>query len=109
MSTNRRNITMIKKHVKMKVTSEEQYSALQDLLFDNGIYWSLNGSIREKSEYYNRKYIYVYERGFTQDRFSNIEHFKRHRNEEVNIDLYLKTKGTCILQPLKRRILSRVE
>ena len=100
---------MIKKHVKMKVTSEEQYSALQDLLFDNGIYWSVNGSIREKSEYYNRKYIYVYERGFTQDSLSNTTHFKRHGNEEVDIDFYLKTKGTCILSPLKRRILPWIE
>ena len=34
---------MIKKHVKMKVVSEEQYLKLQDLLFDNGIYWGSIG------------------------------------------------------------------
>ena len=96
---------MIKKHVKMKVTSEEQYSELQDLLFDNGIYWGLNGSIREKSGYSNEKGIYIYERGFTQDSFSNHTYFERHRNEEVDTNFYLKTKGTCI-PPLKRRILT---
>ena len=97
---------MIKKHVKMKVTSEEQYLALQDLLFDNGIYWGLNGSIREKSGYYRGKYIYVYEQGFTKDTLSNTTHFERHGNEEVDTNFYLKTKGTCIIPPLKRRILT---
>ena len=106
MPTNRRNITMIKKHVKMKVTSEEQYSELQDLLFDNGIYWGLNGSIREKSGYYREVYIYVYEQGFTKDSFSNISHFIRHGNEEVGTELYLKTKGTCMLSTLKRKTLT---
>ena len=96
---------MIKKHVKMKVTSEEQYSALQDLLFDNGIYWGSTGSLREKLKYYLGMNIYVYEWGFTKDSLSSTVYFERHRHEEVNIDLYLKTKGTCILTPLKRRVL----
>ena len=105
MPTNRRNITMIKKHVKMKVTSEEQYSALQDLLFDNGIYWGSTGSLREKLKYYLGMNIYVYEWGFTKDSLSSTAYFERHKNEEVDIDFYLKTKGTCILPPLKRRVL----
>ena len=96
---------MIKKYVKMKAVSEEQYSALQDLLFDNGIYWGQDGIHREKSDFYGAKYIFVYAHGFTQDTYSNSTDFERHRHEEVNIDLYLKTKGTCILPPLKRRIL----
>ena len=96
---------MIKKHVKMKVVSEEQYLKLQDLLFDNGIYWGSDGSHREKSDYCGAKHMFVYDRGFTQDTYSNSTYFERHRHEEVNIDLYLKTKGTCILSPLKRRIL----
>ena len=96
---------MIKKHVKMKVVSEEQYLKLQDLLFDNGIYWGSDGFHREKLDYYGAKHIFVYAHGFTQDTFSNSTYFERHRHEEVNIDLYLKTKGTCILPPLKRRIL----
>lgn len=96
---------MIKKHVKMKVVSEEQYLKLQDLLFDNGIYWSSDGSIREKLKYYCAKHIFVYAHGFTQDTFSNSTYFERHSFEEVNIDFYLKTKGTCILSPLKRRVL----
>lgn len=96
---------MIKKHVKMKVVSEEQYLKLQDLLFDNEIYWGSDGFHREKSDYYGAKHIFVYAHGFTQDTFSNSTYFERHRHEEVNIDLYLKTKGTCILPPLKRRIL----
>ena len=96
---------MIKKHVKMKVVSEEQYLKLQDLLFDNEIYWGSDGSHRKKSDYYGAKHIYVYDSGFTQDSYSNSTYFERHRHEEVNIDLYLKTKGTCILPPLKRRIL----
>ena len=96
---------MIKKHVKMKVISEEQYLKLQDLLFDNGIYWGLDGFHREKSGYSNETCIFIYERGFTQDSFSNDTYFEIHRNEEVDIDFYLKTKGTCILSPLKRRLL----
>ena len=97
---------MIKKHVKMKVVSEEQYLKLQDLLFDNEIYWGSNGFHREKSDYYGAKHIFVYARGFTQDTSSNSMYFERHRHEEVNIDLYLKTKGTCILSPLKRKVLT---
>ena len=96
---------MIKKHVKMKIVSEEQYLKLQDLLFDNGIYWGSDGFHRVKSDYYGAKHIFVDAHGFTQDTFSNSTYFERHRHEEVNIDLYLKTKGTCILPPLKRRIL----
>ena len=96
---------MIKKHVKMKVVSEEQYLKLQDLLFDNGIYWGSDGFHREKSDFYGAKHIFVYAHGFTQDTYSNSTYFERHIHEEVNIDLYLKTKGTCIIPPLKRRIL----
>lgn len=96
---------MIKKHVKMKVVSEEQYLRLQDLLFDNDMCWGSDGCYREKSDYYGAKHIYVYDSGFTQDSFLDPTYFERHRHEEVNIDLYLKTKGTCILPPLKRRIL----
>ena len=50
---------MIKKYVKMKVVSEEQYLKLQDLLFDNGIYWGSDGFHREKSDFYGAKHIYV--------------------------------------------------
>ena len=100
---------MIKKYVKMKVVSEEQYLKLQDLLFDNGIYRGQDGLHREKSDYYNKTYIYIYERGFTRDAFPNPVYFERHRNEEVDIDFYLKTKGTCILSPLKRRVLLWIE
>ena len=96
---------MIKKHVKMKVVSEEQYLKLQDLLFDNEIYWGLDGSHRKKSGYYGAKHMFVYAHGFTQDTYSSSTYFERHIHEEVNIDLYLKTKGTCIIPPLKRRIL----
>ena len=46
---------MIKKHVKMKVVSEEQYLKLLDLLFDNGIYWGSDGFHREKSDYIKQK------------------------------------------------------
>lgn len=97
---------MIKKHVKMKVTSEEQYSALQDLLFDNGIYWGSDGSLREKLKYFLGMNIYVYEWGFTQESLFNPKYFETHKNEEVDIDFYLKTKGTCILSPLKRKTLT---
>lgn len=97
---------MIKKHVKMKVVSEEQYLKLQDLLFDNGIYWGSDGCHREKSDYCGAQHIFVYAHGFTQDPYSNSTYFERHRHEEVNIDLYLKTKGTCIISPLKRKILT---
>ena len=90
----------------MKVVSEEQYLKLQDLLFDNEIYWGSDGFHREKSDYYGAKHIFVYARGFTQDTFSNSMYFERHRHEEVNIDLYLKTKGTCIIPPLKRKTLT---
>ena len=96
---------MIKKYVKMKVVSEEQYLKLQDLLFDNGVYWGQDGLHREKSDYYNETYIYIYGRGFTRDASPNTTYFERHKNEEVDINFYLKTKGTCILPPLKRRVL----
>ena len=97
---------MIKKHVKMKVVSEEQYLKLQDLLFDNEMYWGSDGFLKEKSDYYGPKHIFVYDRGFTQSSYSISTYFEIHEYEEVNINLYLKTKGTCILSPLKRRMLT---
>ena len=109
MPTNRRNITMIKTEVKMEVTNEAQFYALQDLLFRNGMYWGITGSDKSKSTCnYSKYYIYVYKRGFTRaenlDSF-DVEYFNNHPHTEVDTELYLKTKGTCILSPLKRRIL----
>ena len=104
---------MIKTEVKMEVTNEAQFYALQDLLFRNGMYWGITGSDKSKSTCnYSKYYIYVYKRGFTRaenlDSF-DVEYFNDHHHTEVDIDFYLKTKGTCILSPLKRRILPWIE
>lgn len=110
MPTNRRNITMIKTEVKMEVTNEAQFYALQDLLFNNGLYWGITGSNKSKATCsYSKYHIFVYKRGFTREANlynSDVEYFNDHSHTEVDIDLYLKTKGTCIISPLKRKKLT---
>ena len=69
------------------------------------VYTGVQMVIIKKNQIITIKHIYVYRRGFTRDSSPNPTYFERHRHEEVNIDLYLKTKGTCILPPLKRRVL----
>ena len=110
MPTNRRNITMIKTEVKMEVTNEAQFYALQDLLFRNGMYWGITGSDKSKSTCnYSKYYIYVYKRGFTKaenlDSF-DVEYFNNHPHTEVDTELYIRTKGTCMPKLQKRKILT---
>ena len=95
---------MIKKHVKMKVVSEEQYLKLQDLLFDNGIYWGSDGFHREKSDYCGAKHIFVYARGFTQDTFSDsTTWFNNHHNTFIETSDYIKRRGLKHPFLLKRK------
>ena len=100
---------MIKTEVKMEVTNEAQFYALQDLLFNSGLYWGTTGSDKSKVACsYSKYHIFVYRRGFTREanlHSSNVEYFNDHLHTEVDTELYIKTKGTCILSPLKRRVL----
>ena len=101
---------MIKTGVKMEVTNEAQFYALQDLLFSNGLYWGTTGSNKSKVTCnYSKYHIFVYKRGFTRepnlDSF-DVEYFNDHLHTKVDTELYIRTKGTCILPPLKRKTLT---
>lgn len=95
---------MIKTGVKLIVHSKEQFSRVQVLLLQNGVTW------RDGKEvviiYKNFPlFMFIYNDYMTvgepeptkADRVFSIrfEYFNNHKNEEIDIDFYLATKGTC--------------
>lgn len=98
---------MIKTEVKMEVTNEAQFYALQDLLFNNGLYWGITGSNKSKAMCnYSKYHIFIYKRGFTREANlynSDVEYFNDHSHTEVDTELYIRTKGTCITKLQKRK------
>ena len=106
---------MIKTGVKLIVHSKEQSIRLQVLMLQNGIHWRYGKNCVVDYKKFPI-FIFVYndfmaveEPETTKDNnrvhVVDFNYFNNHKNEEIDIDLYLKTKCTCILPPLKRRIL----
>ena len=95
---------MIKTRVKLIVHSKEQLSRLQILLLQNGITLK---TYKNHIISYNifPLFIFIYNAFMTvedpeptgTDRVYsiNLEYFNNHKNEEIDIDFYLDTKGTC--------------
>ena len=83
---------MIKTGIKIRVTPE-QSKQIQQICFDNGVYWCSKGNtIRHLDE----PYLFI-----DNDRISYCcnfekEFFKNHNNTEVSADLFIQTNGTCI-------------
>ena len=97
---------MIKTEVKLVVYNDIQFAKLQVLLISNGIYWKgvTGNRIKIVEKFPTLVYIYASElTGATPDKsyennymyYLNIDYFNKHSHEEVDIDFYLATKGTC--------------
>lgn len=95
---------MIKTRVKLIVHSKEQLSRLQILLLQNRI--TLRAYKNHIISYdIFPLFVFIYndfitvedpEPTKTDKVYSiNIEYFNNHKNEEIDIDFYLATKGTC--------------
>ena len=95
---------MIKTGVKLIVHSKEQFSKVQILLLQNGLKWRDN---KDCVIIYKNfpLFMFIY-KGYmtvedpeptkTDKVYSiNLEYFNNHKNEEIDIDFYLATKGTC--------------
>ena len=95
---------MIKTGVKLIVHSEEQLSRLQVLLLQNNVRWKNNNDTVIGYKIFPL-FIFIYNELMTveepeptkTDRIYsiNLEYFNNHKNEEIDIDFYLATKGTC--------------
>ena len=84
---------MIKKGIKIKVTPE-QSKQIQQICFDNGVFWR----VAEESTVKNldKPYLFIDEKGVAYCREDGEDYFKNHNNIEVSADLFIKTNGTCI-------------
>ena len=79
---------MIKTNIKMRVTPE-QSKRVQEICFENGIYWAGENKVRVYSNF-------LYIRGhITHDSLNNSTYFKDAKEEEIDADLFIKTNGTC--------------
>lgn len=90
---------MIKTHIKMIIYSSEQFAKLQVLLLRNHIIWKFAGNdnpIRKLDQcptgiIVSNFDMYI----FWLTIASDLTNFDEHPYEEVDIDFYLSTKGTC--------------
>lgn len=79
---------MIKTNIKMRVTPE-QSRRVQEICFENGIYWAGENKVRVYSNF-------LYIRGLiTHDSLNNFTYFKEAKEEEIDADFFIKTNGTC--------------
>lgn len=92
----------MKTNIKLRVTPE-QFKAVQKICFNDKIYWATTGSNFEKD---NVRYIFIdidvmtltYECTF----------FHKHKFEEVDADLFIRTNGTCV-EPEETTIEATIE
>ena len=94
---------MIKQSIKMRVTPE-QSKKVQEICFENGIYWG-----REKElQYINEPFLFVDER----ISFMDIEqemNFLEQLSEEVSAELFIRTNGTCVESETPTKFISTEE
>ena len=81
---------MIKTNIKLRVTPE-QSKAVQKICFNNKIYWASTGSNFEED---NVRYIFIDINVMTLTYESTF--FHKHRFEEVDASLFIRTKGSCV-------------
>lgn len=84
---------MIKTNIKMRVTPE-QSKKIQEICFENGIYWVTD----RKIDQLDKPFLFI-------DEYVSFMHkdqeefFVKEKNEEVDADLFIRTNGTCIENP----------
>ena len=90
---------MIKTNIKMIIYSSEQFAKLQVLLLRNHIIWKFAGNdnpIRILDQYPSGIIVSNIDMCiFWLTLASDLLNFDKHPYEEVDIDYYLSTKGTC--------------
>ena len=95
---------MIKTGVKLISHSKEQLSRLQILLLQNGMKWRDNKDCVMIHKNFPL-FMFLYKGYMTVEEpeptktdsvyLISLEYFNNHKNEEIDIDFYLATKGTC--------------
>ena len=81
---------MIKKNIKMRVTPEQSKN-VQEICFENGIYWRRGKNI----EYFDEPFLFI-EECISFMYKDQEEFFNKEKNEEIDADLFIRTNGTCI-------------
>lgn len=81
-------MSKIKTRVKIKVTPR-QSEKVQQICFNNDIYWASTGRVIEK----DIEYIFISSRELTTT--DSLEFFNRDKYKEIDADLFIKTHGTC--------------
>ena len=79
----------MKTNIKLRVTPE-QSKAVQKICFNNKIYWAATGSNFEED---NVRYIFIDIDVMTLTYESTF--FHKHKFEEIDADLFIRTNGTC--------------
>ena len=79
----------MKTNIKLRVTPE-QSKAVQNICFNNKIYWAATGSNFEED---NVRYIFIDIDVMTLTYESTF--FHKHKFEEIDADLFIRTNGTC--------------
>ena len=79
----------MKTNIKLRVTPE-QSKAVQKICFNNKIYWAATGSNFEED---NVRYIFIDIDAMTLAYDSTF--FHKHKFEEIDADLFIRTNGTC--------------
>lgn len=80
----------MKTKIKLRVTPE-QSKAVQKICFNNKIYWTITGSNFKED---NVRYIFIYIDVMTLTDESTF--FHKHKHEEIDADLFIRTNGTCV-------------
>lgn len=80
----------MKTNIKLRVTPE-QSKAVQKICFNNKIYWTITGSNFKED---NVRYIFIYIDVMTLTDESTF--FHKHKLEEIDADLFIRTNGTCV-------------
>ena len=83
----------IKTNIKMRVTPE-QSKKVQEICFENGIYWRMN----REPVYLNEPFLFI--NNIISLMYSTEEeNFLKDEDEEVSAELFIRTNGTCIENP----------
>lgn len=80
---------VIKQNIKMRVTPE-QSKKVQEICFENGIYWPGNKNTIQSE---NQKYLYINDGHITFG--DTYEYFEKYDAKEIDAALFIRTNGTC--------------
>jgi hypothetical protein len=82
----------MKTNIKMRVTPE-QSKKVQEICFENGIYWADENKDKVKVRVCSS---FLYIRGLiSHNSLNNFTYFKEAEAEEIDADLFIRTNGTC--------------